>query len=244
MIKAVSFDLYNTLVQFWPPLGVVQQSACRELGLNVSRDGIQRGYAVADVYFNQENARHSLGSRTEEERLDFFGKYEQIILENAGVPVSLKLAKQIWTMAIAIPKDFIPYDDAIPVLTRLHEQGYVLGVLSNLRRDMQQLCEGLGFGPYLDFYISPSEPGQEKPSATMFKTALRLTAVTAPEFVHVGDQYRSDVLGARAVGMHGVLIDRSGWQREEFDCAKISNLIELEQLLTGAPQSLSLHLKA
>ena len=244
MIKAVSFDLYNTLVQFWPPLGEVQQSACRELGLNVSQSGIQRGYAVADVYFNQENARHSLGSRSEEERLDFFAKYEQIILENAGVPVSLELAKQVWIMAIAIPKDFVPYDDAIPVLTRLHEQGYTLGVLSNLRRDMRQLCESLGFGPYLDFFINPTEAGAEKPHATMFNTALKLTAVAAAESVHVGDQYRSDVLGARAVGMHGVLIDRSGWQKEEVDCPKISNLVELEQLLAGAPQSLFPRLKA
>ena len=244
MIKAVSFDLYNTLVQFWPPLGEVQQSACRELGLNVSQAGIQRGYAVADVYFNQENARYSLGSRTEEERLEFFAKYEQIILEHAGVPVSLKLAKQIWTMAISIPKDFVPYDDAIPVLASLHEQGYILGVLSNLRRDMRQLCEGLGFGPYLSFYISPTEAGEEKPRPSMFNRALELTAVAAGESLHVGDQYRSDVLGARAVGMHGVLIDRSGWQKEDFDCPKISNLVELKCLLANAPQLLSPRLKA
>ena len=49
MIKAVSFDLYKTLVQFWPPLDEVQQAACRELGLHVCKSAIKRGYAVADT---------------------------------------------------------------------------------------------------------------------------------------------------------------------------------------------------
>jgi putative hydrolase of the HAD superfamily len=238
MIKAISFDLYNTLVQFWPPLDEVQQSACRELGLRVCKTGIKRGYAVADVYFNEENARRSLGLRSEEERLDFFARYEQIILENAGVPVTFNLAKQVWAMAMTIPKDFVPFDDTIPALASLHEQGYLLGVLSNLRRDMSQLCESLGFAPYLDFCISPSEPGGEKPDATMFNAALKRASVEAKEAVHVGDQYRSDVLGARGVGMHGVLIDRGGWLTDEVDCPKIASLSELHSLLADAPQSL------
>ena len=40
MIKAVSFDFYNTLVRFWPPLEEIQQAACHELGLTVEEDAI------------------------------------------------------------------------------------------------------------------------------------------------------------------------------------------------------------
>ncbi len=241
MIKAISFDLYNTLVQFWPPLDEIQQAACRELGLGVSKSKINHGYSVADVFFNQENARHSLSLRTAEERLDFFAHYEQIILENAGVPVSLALARQIWELAISVPKDFVPFDDTIPALASLKEQGYRLGVLSNLRRDMDELCRQLGLSPYLDFCLSPIEAGTEKPDKAMFLAALSHVNVEAGEAVHVGDQYRSDVLGARAVGIHGVLMDRGGWQADITDCPKISTLDELGSLLEGAPQSLSLN---
>lgn len=239
MIKAISFDLYNTLVQFWPPLDEVQQAACRELGLHVCKTSIRRGYSVADVYFNEENGRHSLGLRSDDERLDFFARYEQIILENAGAPVSLALARQIWAMAMTIPKDFIAFDDTIPALEELRAQGYRLGVLSNLRRDMEQLCEKLGLAPYLDFCISPTEAGAEKPNPAMFLEALKRVSVKAAEAVHVGDQYASDVLGARAVGMHGVLIDRGGWRDDVTDCPKIASLSELGALLEGAPNSLS-----
>lgn len=238
MIKAIFLDFYNTLVQFWPPLDQIQQASCRELGLNVSAEGIKKGYAVADVYFNRENESHTLALRSDQERLDFFSRYEQIILDNAGLPVSLDLARQVWEMAISVPKDFVPFDDVIPTLARLHDQGYKLGVLSNLRRDMSELCERLGLAPYLDFCISSAEAGAEKPYADIFLAALKRVTVTPGEVVHVGDQHRSDVLGARAVGIHPVLIDRGGWYPEINDCTKIVGLADLESLLLDAPHSL------
>ena len=73
------------------------------MGLNVSEEGIRRGYSVADVYFNRENEVRPLAERSEGERSEFFAHYEQMILENAGVPVSLDLAAQIWKLAIAVP---------------------------------------------------------------------------------------------------------------------------------------------
>ena len=239
MIKAISFDFYNTLVRFWPPLDEIQHSACRELGLNVDKDEIERGYSVADVYFNEENGRQPLAKRTEEERLAFFSRYEQILLENAGLPVSLDLAKNVWQMAMAVPKDFIPFEDTLPALASLKSQGYRLGVLSNLRRDMGPLCKQLGISPYLDFCINSAEAGAEKPHPPIFLAALERASVAPGEAVHVGDQYHSDVLGARGVGIHPVLIDRGGWQADVDDCPKISSLNDLAVLLEGAPDSLS-----
>ncbi|MCH7712840.1 MAG: HAD family hydrolase [Chloroflexi bacterium] len=239
MIKAISFDFYNTLVRFWPPLDEIQHSACRELGLNLDIEKVERGYLVADVYFNEENGRQPLADRTEEDRLAFFSRYEQILLENAGLPVSLDLAKNIWQMAMTVPKDFIAFDDTLPALESLKSQGYRLGVLSNLRRDMGPLCKKLGISQYLDFCINSAEAGAEKPHAPIFLAALKRVSVEPGEAVHVGDQYHSDVLGARGVGIHPVLIDRGGWQTDVDDCPKISSLSDLESLLKGAPDSLS-----
>ena len=231
MIKAIFFDFYNTLVRFWPPLDEIQQAACNEVGLNVAKEGIERGYSVADAFFNRENERHPLALRSDEERLAFFARYEQIILDNAGLLVSLDLARQVWIMAMSVPKDFILFDDVVPALEALKSHGYRLGVLSNLRHDMDQLCQRLGLSPFLDFSISSVEVGAEKPHAPIFQAALKRASVKPAQAVHVGDQYRSDVLGARAVGMHAVLIDRGGWQNDVNDCPKISSLPELEKLL-------------
>ncbi len=55
----------------------------------------------------------------------------------------------------------------------------------------------------------------------------------------MGDQYRSDVLGARAAGIHSVLIDRNGWNAKINDCPRVASLFELDELLANAPQSLT-----
>ena len=241
MIKAVFFDFYNTLVKFWPPLEQIQQASCREFGLNVSEEGITKGYAVADIYFNRENELGTLALRSEEDRLAFFSKYEQIILENAGISVSLDLAAQVWGMAMSVPKDFIPFDDTIASLAQLHDRGYKLGVLSNLRRDVAELCEKLKMSQYLDFFINSTEAGAEKPNSAIFLTALERATVAGHEAVHVGDQHRSDVMGARTAGIHPVLIDRDGFHAEINDCARIGSLCELQPLLDSAPESLILN---
>ncbi len=237
MITVISFDFYNTLVRFWPPLADIQQAACEALGINVSNCGIDQGYSVADVYFNRENENSPLALRSDLDRLSFFATYEQIILEHAGVSVSLDLAQQIWEIAISVQKDFVPFEDTIPALAALKSEGYRLGVLSNLRRDMNALCQQLRLAPYLDFCVSAADAGAEKPQPAIFLAALERMSAAPEETLHVGDQYRSDVEGARAVGMHTVLIDRGGWKPDAIDCPKIASLSELPELLADAPAS-------
>ena len=231
MIKAVSFDFYNTLVRFWPPLEEIQQAACHELGLTVREDAITRGYAVADVLFNRENEDRPLSDRSDEDRLEFFGRYEQLILETAGVSVSLDLAKRVWKMAMTVPKDFVPFNDAVPALKQLKEAGYKVGVITNPRRDLGELCRRVGLAPYLDFTVGSEEVGMEKPHPPIFMAALKRVGAEPQEVVHVGDQLRSDVMGAQGVGMQAVLIDRNGYGPEAVDCPTIASLSELVKLL-------------
>jgi putative hydrolase of the HAD superfamily len=239
MIKAIFFDFYNTLVRFWPPIEQIQRAACQEFGLNLSEEGIKRGYSVADVYFNRENELSPLTLRSEEDRLEFFSRYEQIILGEAGVPVSQDLARRIWQMASSVPKEFTPFEDTSPALSQLQADGYCLGIITNLRRDMKQICQRIGLSQYLDIFINSEDVGVEKPGAPMFLAALQQATVAPEEAVHVGDQHRSDVLGARAVGIHPVLIDRGGWHTDVNDCTKIASLAELAPVLAGAPHSLN-----
>ena len=238
MIKAIFFDFYNTLVRFWPPLDQIQQASCQEFGFHIEAEAISYGYSVADLYFNRENEIKPLAMRTEEERLDFFARYEQILLENAGLSVTLDLARQIWLVAISVPKDFIAFDDSVSSLERLKNQGYQLGVISNLRRDMDQLCYDLHMSPFLDFCLTSAEVGAEKPDPAIFVAALERAGVKPAEAVHVGDQPRSDLVGARGAGLHAVLLDRGNWHGDVDNCVRISQLSELDELLEHAPDSL------
>ena len=234
MKKAIFFDLYNTLMRFWPPLDEIQQASCRELGLTLRKTDIRRGYVVADEYFNEANAQEPLALRTPEARAEFFAEYERRILLAAGVDVNLKLADQVWQMAMLVQKDFELFEDVLPTLQRLKERDYVLGAVSNLRRDMDALMKQLKLEGVLDFCITSSEVGAEKPYAPIFQAALERAKVQASNAYHVGDQYKADVQGAKAVGITPVLLDREGLRTDILDCPRIASLSELEELLASS----------
>jgi HAD superfamily hydrolase (TIGR01549 family) len=231
MIKVITFDFYNTLVKFWPPLEDIQMAACLAKGLTVFREGIRRGYAKADILFNRANEEEPLSLRSPERRLEFFSNYEQAILETAGVPVTLGLAQELWQLAIAVPKQFTPFEDTLPALTDLHQQGYRLGVITNLRADLGPLVRQAGLEACLDFCVNSTLAGSEKPHPPIFQEALRRAAVGPDEVLHIGDQVRSDVAGARSMGMHAALLDRGGWHEPVEQCPKISSLDEIAGLL-------------
>ena len=238
MIKVITFDFYNTLVKFWPPLEEIQQVACWKMGLSVSREAIRRGYAKADILFNRANEEEPLSLRSPERRLEFFAEYEQIILETAGVPVTTGLARQIWGLAIAVPKEFTPFEDTMPALESLRERGYRLGVITNLRADLEPLIRRAGLEGVLDFSVTSAQAGIEKPHPPIFREALRRAGAAPEEVLHIGDQVRSDVAGARDVGMQAALLDRGGWHEPVEGCPKISGLSELVGLLeSGFPLS-------
>ncbi len=234
MIRVVTFDFYNTLVKFWPPLEDIQQASCWKLGLSVSKEAIRRGYAKADILFNQANEDEPLSFRSPERRLEFFAEYEQLILQTAGVPVTADLARQIWQLAIAVPKEFAPFEDTVPSLEALRSRGYRLGVITNLRADLDSLIRRAGLAEMLDFSVTSAQAGKEKPHPPIFEEALKRAEVAPDEVLHVGDQIRSDVAGARAAGMHAALLDRGGWHEPVDGCPKISGLNDLLALLESA----------
>ena len=237
MIRVITFDFYNTLVKFWPPLEEIQQVACWKMGLSVSRDEIRRGYAKADILFNRANEDEPLSQRSPERRTEFFAEYEQVILQTAGVPVSVGLARQIWALAIAVPKEFTPFQDTMPALESLRERGYRLGVITNLRADLGPLIRRAGLEGILDFSVTSVQAGIEKPHPPIFQEALRRAGVGPEDVLHIGDQVRSDVAGARDMGMQAALLDRGGWHEPVEGCPKISQLGEIIELLEseGAP---------
>ena len=55
---------------------------------------------------------------------------------------------------------------------------------------------------------------------------LEQSAADAATTIHVGDLYQVDVVGARAAGLRGVLLDEKGLY-EGVDCPRVRSLTEL-----------------
>ena len=233
MISTVFFDLYGTLATFEPSRYDVQSRACAEVGIEVSRDGITRGYVAADAYMAQQTAILPLRSRDAESKAVYFAEYEKLVLEGDGVEVTPEQAMDIWRRIRQIPYDLAPFDDVAPALGRLKSRGLTLGLITNLDRDGDELTESLGLAPYLDLAVTSSEVGTEKPHPRIFEAALSKARAQPKDAMHVGDQPTSDVEGALGVGINPVLLDRDGNYRGFAQCPRIETLTELPGLLAS-----------
>ena len=227
MIKAVFFDLYNTLARFHPPREQIQMEAAQEFGLELEPAGITRGYIEADHYMTEQNARRHIAQLSPEERRAFFARYEQRVLKGAGVDASEELADRVWGRVRKIPQSLALFDDVLPALRDLKGRRIIIGLISNMYQDLDELCRRLEMAPFLDFVVSSQSAGAEKPHAKIFQAALDKAGVQPDEALHVGDQYHGDVAGARGVGIHPVLLDRDGLLDGYNDVDRISGLAEV-----------------
>ena len=240
MIRAVFFDLYGTLVRFEPPPEAIQAGTLHQLGLEASIQGLRQGYAKADDFMARENARDPIFQRASTDRDAFFTEYERLILRTAGIEADEGLAFQVWERVRQTPRELALFEDALPALQALKGRELVLGLISNLDRDVGELTRRLHIDRYLDFWVTSQEVGRNKPHPDIFFEALRQAKVAAPEALHVGDQYHSDVRGALAAGIHPLLLDRTGLAPDQPDCPEIHSLRQVVRYLDGLPANKSL----
>ena len=233
MVKAVFFDWFNTLAYYNPPREKLQSQALQQFGIEASPETILPALLKADRYFFEENVNSPISKRNPEEQVEVYARYEGMILTEAGVSFEQDLLLKIMKTTQQLYKGitFVLFDDVISTLRIMKERGLILGLLTNLDKDMNPICHELGLEPYLDLVVTSGEVGADKPNPPIFLTALERAGVSAPEAVHVGDQYAIDVKGARGVGITPILLDRHNLYNEVNDCHRIQCLSELVEYL-------------
>jgi putative hydrolase of the HAD superfamily len=78
--------------------------------------------------------------------------------------------------------------------------------------------------------------GFEKPDPRIFTCALERTGARPDHTLHVGDLYHADVLGARAAGLHALLLDPFGDWRD-LDCVSAPDLWAVSDLFEHARET-------
>ncbi len=233
MIKAVFFDWFNTLAQYYPPREEMHAKICQEFGIEVEVEALRRSLPVADRFFAEENARSPVEKRPPLDKAKVYAEYTRVLLKGAGVEVSEELAFRMLQRGAEFFKemDFVLFDDVLPTFEVLKQRGLILGLISNINQDIMPSCQKLGLATYLDFIVTSQEIGSDKPRPPIFLAALERAGVEASEAVYVGDQYNSDVVGARGVGIEPVLLDRYQLFKDVTDCPRIEGLAELAEHL-------------
>jgi len=231
MIKAVFFDFYNTLVGYDPPREELEARVLKDFGIEVSPEAFRRPLVIADEFIYQEHARSPLGKRSKQETMALYAQYQGIVLKEAGIEPSKELIAGILGKMQKINFKLVLFDDVMPALTHLRELGLILGLISNVDRDITPNCRELGLSALLQVVVTSQEVGFNKPQPEIFREALKQAGVKSSEAIYVGDQHRIDVVGANEAGMRGILLDRGGYFEEITDCPRIRSLSEMAEYL-------------
>jgi putative hydrolase of the HAD superfamily len=231
VIKAVFFDLYNTLVGFDPPKEETEAKILKELGINVTPQALLRPITAADDFIYKEHSRYPIGKRSKEETVELYTEYHGIILKEAGIEPSWELITGILKKWLKADYKMVLYDDVVPTLTQLKERDLILGLISNVDRDITPLYQGLGLAKWLGVVVTSQEVGFNKPDPQIFRAALRKAKLRPVEALYVGDQPQIDVAGANGAGMLGILIDRLGLFNETPLSPRISSLTQVVEYL-------------
>jgi FMN phosphatase YigB (HAD superfamily) len=118
-------------------------------------------------------------------------------------------------------------------LARMQALGLQLVAVSNSDGTAEQSLVDAGLRAYLTRVIDSAIAGYEKPDPRIFTEALRLSGATAARTLHVGDLYHADVTGARAAGVHVVMLDpHRDWQ--DVDCERAADLWDVAGRLAAS----------
>ncbi len=226
----IYFDVYGTLAGFDPPRERIQQTAAAAFGMTLNLKGLDRGYHEADQFLAHQNSTNPVRLMSATERSDFFARYEQLVLAGAGHEVDLETAGKVWQKVQSQEYGWALFDDVIPGLNQLRDDGFRVAALSNMPYRGVEMCEMMGLTDHVEFALTSGDVGAEKPDPRIFRAALERGGVEPDAALMVGDSVSSDLRAAEAVGMSAVLMDRYNnhpWHDEHPRVADVYGVSDL-----------------
>jgi putative hydrolase of the HAD superfamily len=227
MIKAVAFDLGNTII--FNPFPLNWQNSYRDaiieimqsIGLEINDDRIRKGEAVLLKYNTRVNPR--------EYEVDSDAVFSELFTNWGVTDFSLmKTAKDTFA-AFFLGKSEL-YQDSVPVLKEIRKRNIKVGILTNVAYGMEKeyfIRDVTVLGEYIDALLTSTEVGFRKPNPLGYYELANRMGVDTPDCIFVGDE-EVDIIGANVSGMISVLIDRNG-QNHQF--GQVHTIRSIEDLL-------------
>jgi len=213
MLKAISFDLWETLITDRPHLSREQErlrltrmeTILAARGYDAVASRIESAYRTLwhrcqDLYWSDDRdvpCRRQIEHFLEELGLEIatFGEDALAELEHAYATAALDVLPET-------------VDGACETLRELKARGLGVGMISNTGRTpgyvLRQILEALDLAPSIDVMVFSNEHGQCKPRESIFEELRRGLGVRYDEMMFVGDNLYADVHGAQRCGMRAV----------------------------------------
>lgn len=220
MLQTVFLDAGGVLL--FPNWIRIQEALARQ-GVSVDANLLAHVEPLARKIIDDQR---TIGATTDASRGWLFF---DLILEHAGVQRSEQTAAALKELHVYHQAnnlwEYVP-DNVVPALSALRARGLTLVLVSNANGTVCAHMERLGLARWFDCLIDSQDVGVEKPDPRIFQIALERVQADPATTIHVGDLYQVDIVGARAAGLRGVLLDERN-QYPEADCPRLRSLTEL-----------------
>jgi putative hydrolase of the HAD superfamily len=159
--------------------------------------------------------------------------YFNLVLAGAGIPTSHRTDAALEELKVYHTQTNL-WESVTPgareALALLRESGLTLIVTSNANGRLHALFDRLDLSRFFDVIIDSHLERVEKPDPRLFHIAAGRAGARPDQTLHVGDLYYVDVVGARAAGMHPLLVD-AGDLYGDADCPRVRTIADLPELL-------------
>jgi FMN hydrolase / 5-amino-6-(5-phospho-D-ribitylamino)uracil phosphatase len=223
-VRAICFDLDNTLWDVWPVIMRAEQKMYDFLAERYPR-------VVANMTMEMMRAaREQTAAAHPQMRHDFTFLRKQTLREHAKeFGYAEAMVDEAFEAFIQARNQVDLYPDVVPALEQLRAR-YRLFTASNGNADIERI----GLGHFFERTVNARLVGALKPDPAIFHKVIEGTDLQAHEVVYVGDDPLLDVEGARGAGMHAIWIDRQGeeWPVQIAPATyTVRSLTELVELL-------------
>ena len=220
-VRAICFDLDNTLWDVWPVIVRAEQRMYDFLAQRYPR-------VVASMTVEMMRAaREQTAAAYPQMAHDFTFLRKQTLRDHAReFGYAEAMAEEAFDAFIQARNEVDLYDDVLPALEQLRAR-YRLFTASNGNADLAKI----GLAHFFERTVAARHVGALKPDPAIFHKVIEGTDLQAGEVVYVGDDPHLDVAGA---GMQAIWIDRQGvqWPAEIAPPAHtIRSLTELAEVL-------------
>ncbi len=222
MIKAVLFDLDNTLIDF---MGAKMRSCEAAIEAMIAAGLKMEKKKAIDILFG-------LYSRYGIEYKLIFQKFLLSVIGKTDMKI---LAAGIVAYREVQATYHKPYQGVLPLLAALRKKGLKLGIVSDapVLKAWLRLTE-MGAAEYFDVVVAYT--GKRKPHPLPFRKAINALGVKTEDILFVGDDPRRDIRGAKALGMKTALA-KYGLQdklrkyvskyKADYELARFKDLLEI-----------------
>ncbi|WP_009962574.1 HAD-IA family hydrolase [Verrucomicrobium spinosum] len=210
-VSCVFFDAAGTLIRLREPVGEAYARIAARHGIEVDPQSVETAFLQA--WKTTPPLLHPDGEPPADDDASWWRTLvARTFATVTGAPLPDERLDPLFAELyahFAQPGVWELYEDALPALDQLRDS-HRLFVLSNFDRRLTPILEDLGIASRFERILLSSEVGASKPHPRIFHHALAAAGVPASECLHLGDDRKCDLEGAKQAGMNSQLVDRPG----------------------------------